>query len=45
MNNSRIYIYGASRISGLAGKAIRNSNNEIIGAKGLASLYFGYNRL
>ena len=45
MNNTRIYIYGASRLSALAGKAIRNGNDEIIGAEGLASLYVGNNRL
>jgi len=45
MGNTRIYIYGASRIQGLAGKAIRNGNDEIIGAEGLASLYMGLNQL
>ena len=41
MNNTRIYIYGASRLKTLAGKAIKNEFNEIIGAEGLASLYIG----
>ena len=48
MNNTRIYIYGASRLSALAGKAKREDPNDpekITGAEGLASLYFGYNRL
>ena len=43
MDNTRIYVYGSNYIQGLAGKAIRNGNNEIIGAEGLASLYFGHN--
>jgi len=41
MNNTRIYIYGASRLKALAGKAIKNTSDEIIGAEGLASLYVG----
>ena len=41
MNNTRIYIYGASRLKALAGKAIKNESDEIIGAEGLASLYIG----
>ena len=49
MNNTRIYIYGASRIQALAGKAIRedpnDSNSRIIGADGLAPLYLGLNQL
>ena len=49
MNNTRIYIYGASRIQALAGKAIREDPSDptsaIIGAEGLASLYIGLNQL
>jgi len=48
MNNTRIYIYGASRIKALGGKAIRNdiSNPEkITGSEGLASLYIGVNSI
>lgn len=43
MDNTRIYIYGSNYIQGLAGKAIYNANDEIIGANGLAALYFGHN--
>lgn len=49
MNNTRIYIYGASRIQALAGKAIREDPNDptsrIVGTEGLASLYLGLNQL
>ena len=42
MNNSRIYIYGASRLQALGGAAIYD-NDEIIGMNGLASVYAGNN--
>ena len=44
MNESRLRIYGADYIQALAGKAIREDENDptsrIIGAESLASLYF-----
>lgn len=42
MNNTRIYIYGASRLQALGGAAIYEEN-EIVGYNGLASLYIGAN--
>ena len=42
MNNSRIYIYGASRLQALGGAAIYD-NDEIIGMNGLAFVYAGNN--
>ena len=46
MSNSRIYIYGASRLQALEGKAKREDPEDpekITGAEGLASLYIGRN--
>ena len=43
MSNSRIYIYGASRLQALGGKAVYDINNNIIDYDGLASLYIGRN--
>jgi len=43
MNDSRIRVYGANHIQALEGKPIRNNNDEIIGADGLASFYIKAN--
>lgn len=40
MNESRVRIYGADYIRALAGKPIKDANDNIIGAESLASLYF-----
>ena len=45
MSNTRIYIYGASRLKALAGKPIKDGQDNIIGAEGLASLYVGVNSI
>ena len=40
MNESRVRIYGADYIRALAGKPIKDANDNIVGAESLASLYF-----